>query len=201
MVCSSHGIDPDFSHKLADEHTAQNIAINELDIRIIWLSCGKKQEFGRTYLEKEMRKDLSIYKAIKIALHELVVDFFRRPNEDRRTQDLGAATPTARKQSAFLPQPLQKITLRDGWIRGLYYIRLWRTYKIFGILFVWLSYGNKWEFCRTYLDLAKVVGRDLSVFFLPLRLCIENKFFKRLVPAKDFVIKEFDIRIMWLSCG
>ena len=41
-MVSSHGTDPDFSRRLADEHTAQDFAVKELDIRIVWLSCGKK---------------------------------------------------------------------------------------------------------------------------------------------------------------
>ena len=176
-MVSSHGTDPDFSRRLADEHTAQDFAVKELDIRIMWLSRGKKQELGRAELGKEMGKDLSAYKAIKNRLHEPVVDSFRRPNEDGRTQDLGAAAPPRTKQSTFPPQPLQRVTLRDGWIRGLCCIRLWRTHKTFGILFVWLSHGNKWEFCRAYLDLAKAVGRDLSAFFPPLKPRTENKTF------------------------
>ena len=98
-MVSSHGTDPDFSGRLADKHTAQDVAVKELDICIVRLSRGKKQELGRAHLGKEMGKDLSAYKAIKIALHNKpVVDFFRRPNEDRRTQDLGAAAPPARKR-------------------------------------------------------------------------------------------------------
>ena len=85
----------------------------------MWLSCGKKQELGRAHLGKEMGKDLSAYKVIKIALYEPVVDFFHRPNEDRRIQDLSAAAPPTRKQSTFLPQPLQRVTLREGWICDL----------------------------------------------------------------------------------
>ena len=84
----SHGTDPDFSRKLADEHTAQEFAVKELDIHIVWLSRGKKQELGRADLGKEMGKDLSAYKAMKNRLHEPVVDFFRRPNEDRRTETI-----------------------------------------------------------------------------------------------------------------
>ena len=177
-MVSSHGTDPDFFRRLAGEHTAQDFAVKELDIRIMWLSRRKKQELGRADLGKEMGKDLSAYKAIKSRLHEPVVDSFRRPNEDGRAQDLGAAAPPPRtKQSTFPPQPLQRVTLRDGWIRGLCCIRLWRTHKTFGILFVWLSHGNKWEFCRACLDLAKAVGRDLSAFFPPLKPRTENKTF------------------------
>ena len=54
-----------FFGKWADEHTAQDFAVKELDIRIVWLSCGKKQQLGRTYLRKEIGKDLSAYKAKK----------------------------------------------------------------------------------------------------------------------------------------
>ena len=61
-MVSSHGTDPDFSRRMADEHTAQDFAVKELDTRIVWLSCRKKQELGRAYLGK----DLSAYKAIKI---------------------------------------------------------------------------------------------------------------------------------------
>ena len=65
-MVSSHGTDPDFSRRLADEHTAQDFAVKELDIRIVWLSCGKQQELSRAYLGKEVGKDLSACKAIKI---------------------------------------------------------------------------------------------------------------------------------------
>ena len=49
-MVSSHGTEPDFSRKLADEHTAQDFAVKELDIHIVWLSRGKKQELGRADL-------------------------------------------------------------------------------------------------------------------------------------------------------
>ena len=66
VVDSSHGSDPDFFRRLADEHIAQDFAIKELDRRIVWLSCKKKQEFDHLYLGKEIGKDLSIYKIKRI---------------------------------------------------------------------------------------------------------------------------------------
>ena len=102
-IVSSSGTDLDFSRRPVDEHTAQDFAVKELDIGIVWLSCGKKQELGRGHLGK----DLSAYKPRNSALHEPVVDFFRAPNEDRYTQELGTAAPLARKQSTFLPQFLR----------------------------------------------------------------------------------------------
>ena len=56
---SSHGTVPGFFRRPTNEHTAQDFAAKELDIRIGWLSRGKKREFGRAYLPREVRKDLS----------------------------------------------------------------------------------------------------------------------------------------------
>ena len=36
-MVSSHGTDPDFSRRLADEHTAQDFAVKELDMPSVWL--------------------------------------------------------------------------------------------------------------------------------------------------------------------
>ena len=61
-MVSSHGTDPDFSRRLADEHTAQDFAVKELDKHIVWLSYRKKQQLGRAYLGKKVGKDLSAYR-------------------------------------------------------------------------------------------------------------------------------------------
>ena len=37
VMVSSHGSDPDFSRRLADEHTAQDFAVKELDMPSVWL--------------------------------------------------------------------------------------------------------------------------------------------------------------------
>ena len=56
---SSHGTVPGFFRRPANEHTAQDFAAKELDLRIGRLSRGREREFGRAYLPREVRKDLS----------------------------------------------------------------------------------------------------------------------------------------------
>ena len=60
---SSHGTGPGFFRRPANEHTAQDFAAKELDLRIGWLSRGKKH--GRAYLPREVRKDLSAWKCLE----------------------------------------------------------------------------------------------------------------------------------------
>ena len=56
---------PVFFRRPANEHTAQDFAASELGLRIGWLSRGKKREFGRAYLPREVRKDLSAWKCLE----------------------------------------------------------------------------------------------------------------------------------------
>ena len=67
-MVSSHGTEPDFARTLTDEHTAQDFAVKELDIRIVWLWRGKKHGLGRAHLGKDMGTVLSAYKSIKTVL-------------------------------------------------------------------------------------------------------------------------------------
>ena len=62
---SSHGTGPGFYGRPENEHTAQDFAAKELDLRIGWLSRGKTREFGRAYLPREVRKDLSAWKCVE----------------------------------------------------------------------------------------------------------------------------------------